>query len=163
MLSKSTFRILKVVPKLRISSTDASTLEVTLQLSVVQTWIPISYNTRTARNENTLLSYIMCMVPNTSSVMVHTKLNIIERWHDIVRLTQRLTLPSLKQRKKSYAHTLKCINYKEEHQANNNSCLFWRHWFNKKWYLRKYQELCENKSKSIHLVVGKVSIWFIKT
>ena len=57
-----------------------------------------------------------------------------------------------------YLHFFKCINYKEEHQANSNTCSFWKHWFNKSWHSKKYQKLCKNRSKSICLVVSKESI-----
>ena len=57
----------------------------------------------------------------------------------------------------------KYINCKGEYQADNDICPFWRHWFNKKWHLKKYQELYENRGKSIHSVVGEKSIWFERT
>ena len=71
----------------------------------------------------------------------------------------KTNLPRLETKKeKPYSHLFKYINCKEEHQANSNIYLFWKHWFNKKWHSKKYQKLHENRSKSICLVVGKVSI-----
>ena len=35
-------------------------------------------------------------------------------------------------------HSFKCLNYKKDHQANLNTCLFWRHHFNKEWHSKKY-------------------------
>ena len=62
----------------------------------------------------------------------------------------KTNLPRLKTKKEEPClHSFKCINCKGEHQADRNMYLFWRHKFNKKWYAKKYQELCENRSKSI--------------
>ena len=46
-------------------------------------------------------------------------------------------------------HEFKCSNCKRDHQANSNHCLFWRHQFNREWYVKKYAEIRENRSKSI--------------
>ena len=37
-----------------------------------------------------------------------------------------------------YSHTFKCNNCKEKYQADSYLCPFWKHWFNKKWHLKKY-------------------------
>ena len=69
-------------------------------------WILVFTNARTVRNRDILLLYIMCMIPDASSVMAHIKSNITERWYSVIRLTLRLTFLGLKQRKKSPVHTL---------------------------------------------------------
>jgi len=56
-------------------------------------------NTRIAGNKNTQLLYAMHMVPNASSVIVLTKLNITGRWHGIVRQISKLTPPKLEIKK----------------------------------------------------------------
>ena len=38
-------------------------------------------------------------------------------------------------------YIFKYLNYKGNHQANSNSCLFWRYCFNRKQNTKKYQEL----------------------
>ena len=38
-------------------------------------------------------------------------------------------------------YIFKCINYKEDYQADSFSYLYWRNCFNKEWYGRKQQEL----------------------
>lgn len=54
----------------------------------------------------------------------------------------KINLPQLKMKQgKPYSHSFKCLNCKGNHQANSNTCLFWRHYFNKKWHTKKYQEL----------------------
>ena len=40
-------------------------------------------------------------------------------------------------------HKFKCINCKNTHHADNPSCPFWKHQFNRKWHLKKSQELRE--------------------
>jgi len=46
-------------------------------------------------------------------------------------------------------HKFKCSNCKGDHQADSNHCPFWRHRFNREWHVKKYAEICENRSKSI--------------
>ena len=47
-------------------------------------------------------------------------------------------------------HSFKCLNCHGDHQADSNVCPFWRHKFNRDWQIKKYLEICENRSKSIH-------------
>ena len=37
-------------------------------------------------------------------------------------------------------HTFKCLNYRGDHAADNNECLFWRHCFDKQWHSNKAAE-----------------------
>ena len=46
-------------------------------------------------------------------------------------------------------HSFKCSNCKGDHQADSNTCPFWRHRFHREWHLRKYAEIHENRSNSI--------------
>ena len=46
-------------------------------------------------------------------------------------------------------HTFKCLNCHDDHQADSNACPFWQHHFNREWQMKKYSEICENRSKSI--------------
>ena len=34
-------------------------------------------------------------------------------------------------------HTFKCLNYKDDHAADDNKCPFWRHRFDKQWHANK--------------------------
>ena len=57
-------------------------------------------------------------------------------------------------------HTFKCSNCKGDHQANSNTCPFWRHRFNREWHAKKYAKICENRSHSIHSEVnGTIKQW----
>ena len=47
-------------------------------------------------------------------------------------------------------HTFKCSNCRGDHQADLNICPFWRHHFNREWYVKKYAKIHENRSQSIH-------------
>jgi len=47
-------------------------------------------------------------------------------------------------------HSFKCLNCHGDHQADSNLCPFWRHRFNREWQQKKYTEIHENRSKSIH-------------
>ena len=47
-------------------------------------------------------------------------------------------------------HSFKCSNCHGDHQADSNLCPFWRHRFNREWHLKKYAEICVNRSKSFH-------------
>ena len=38
-------------------------------------------------------------------------------------------------------HSFKCSNCKGDHQANSNSCPFWRHRFNREWHIKKYADV----------------------
>ena len=46
-------------------------------------------------------------------------------------------------------HSFKYSNRKGDHQADSVHCLFWRHQFNREWHVKKYTEICENRSKSL--------------
>ena len=54
-------------------------------------------------------------------------------------------------------HTFKYSNYRGDHQADSNLCLFWKHRFNHKWHNKKYIEICENRTESICSVRNKIS------
>ena len=47
-------------------------------------------------------------------------------------------------------HSFKCLNCYGDHQADSNVCSFWRYRFNRDWQMKKYSEIRENRSKSIH-------------
>ena len=46
-------------------------------------------------------------------------------------------------------HSFKCSNCKGDHQADSNSCPFWRHRFHREWHIKKYAEIRDNRSNSI--------------
>ena len=46
-------------------------------------------------------------------------------------------------------HSFKCSNCKGDHQADSNTCPFWRHRFHREWHVKKYAKICENRSTSI--------------
>ena len=46
-------------------------------------------------------------------------------------------------------HVFKCSNCKGDHQADSNTCPFWRHRFHREWHVKKYAEIRENRSSSI--------------
>ena len=52
---------------------------------------------------------------------------------------------------KLYPHQFKYINYKDEYQADNANCLFWKHKFNCEQHTKKAQELKKIRAYSIHL------------
>jgi len=56
-------------------------------------------------------------------------------------------------------HSFKCLNCKGDHQADLNSCPFWKHHFNRKWHSKKYQELWEVRKQSICSVVSGNQAW----
>ena len=63
----------------------------------------------------------------------------------------KINPPRLETKKdKPCPHSFKCSNCKGDHQADSNQCLFWRHQFNREWHMKKYAEIRENRSKSIH-------------
>jgi len=58
--------------------------------------------------------------------------------------------PRLETKKgKPCPHSFKCSNCKGDHQADSVHCPFWRHRFNREWYIKKYTEIHENRSKSL--------------
>ena len=46
-------------------------------------------------------------------------------------------------------HSFKCSNCKGDHQADLNTCPFWRHRFHREWHIKKYTEIRDNRSNSI--------------
>ena len=54
-------------------------------------------------------------------------------------------------------HSFKCSNCKGDHQADSNSCPFWRHCFNREWYVKKYAEIRENRLNSLCSAVNNKS------
>jgi len=70
----------------------------------------------------------------------------------------KLNPPRLETKKgKPCPHAFKCSNCKGDHQANSNVCPFWRHRFNREWHIKKYAEIHENRSKSLHSEVNGLS------
>ena len=58
-------------------------------------------------------------------------------------------------------YSFKCLNCRGNHQADSTQCLFWKHRFNREWQQKKYIEICENRTKSIHSIgSGKHQIWW---
>ena len=53
------------------------------------------------------------------------------------------------------SYLFKCLNCKGNHQANFNMCPFWKHRFNKEWYMKKYQEIHNNRKNLIYSVVSE--------
>ena len=54
-------------------------------------------------------------------------------------------------------HSFKCSNCKGDHQAGSNTCLFWRHRFNREWHVKKYTEIHENRLQSLRSAVNDKS------
>ena len=86
----------------------------------------------------------------------------LEYYRDIAwycKANFKINLPRLEMKKGEHClYLFKCVNCKGKHQAGSNTCLFWRHCFNKEWHTKKYQELCKDKSKSIHSTVDKANL-----
>ena len=62
------------------------------------------------------------------------------------------------------SHSFKCSNCKGDYQADSVHCPFWRHWFNCEWYVKKYTEICENRSKLLHSKVNaNPNLWLCTT
>ena len=59
-----------------------------------------------------------------------------------------------------YPHPSKCSNYWGEHQANSNTCAFWKHHFNHDWHNKKQQELHESRSNSNCSAMSSTQVWF---
>ena len=60
-------------------------------------------------------------------------------------------------------HSFKCSNCWGDHQADSTQCPFWKHRFNREWQQKKYIEIHENRTKSIHSIgSGKHQIWWYK-
>ena len=67
----------------------------------------------------------------------------------------KINPPRLETKKgKSCSHSFKYSNCKGDHQANSNTCPFWRHRFNREWHVKKYTKICENRSHSIRSKVN---------
>ena len=66
------------------------------------------------------------------------------------KANDKINLPRLKTKKEEPCpHSFKCSNCHGNYLADSNQCLFWCHRFNREWYQKKYNEICENRSKSI--------------
>ena len=46
-------------------------------------------------------------------------------------------------------HSFKCLNCKGNHQADSNNCPFWKHHFNKEWFMKKYAKIWKTRKNSI--------------
>ena len=62
---------------------------------------------------------------------------------------------------KSYFYSFKCLNCKDEHQADSNDCLFWKHRFNKDKHVKKNQKNCERKNMFICLAVDSAQLYLL--
>ena len=81
------------------------------------------------------------------------------------KANEKTNLPHLDTKKdKPCPHSFKYSNCWGDHQADSNSCLFWKNCFNREWHLKKYSKIYENRVKSIHLVMNKkFQSWFTTT
>ena len=57
-------------------------------------------------------------------------------------------------------HTFKCLNCKDDHQANSNKCPFWKHCFNKEWHTKEYSKFRKIRKNLTHSAVNASEIWF---
>ena len=51
-------------------------------------------------------------------------------------------------------HSFKCVNCKEDYQADPNLCPFWYYHFNKKQHSKKYAKIHNNQKQTINSVVN---------
>jgi len=58
------------------------------------------------------------------------------------------------QKEEPCPHEFKCLNCKGNHLANDTTCPFWKHHFNREWHTKKAQELREIQANSIRSAVG---------
>ena len=88
------------------------------------------------------------------------------------KVNTKINLPRSETKKGELCpHSFKCLNYQGDHQADSNLCPFWRYKFNREWHHKKYAEICENRSNSIHSAgngpaqqwLWKISKFFRKT
>ena len=70
------------------------------------------------------------------------------------KANNKTNLSRLKTKKRKLcSYIFKYSNCKDNHQANSNKYLFWRHRFNREWYLKEYSELCKIYKQLICLSV----------
>ena len=84
-----------------------------------------SPSVRIAENEIILLSYEESRNLGTLSVMILIKLSIIIISYGVAKLIPTTNLPRLEIKQINlYSHILKCLNFKDEYQADLNLCSF---------------------------------------
>ena len=54
----------------------------------------------------------------------------------------------------SCSHLFKCSNCKGDYKVDSNACPFWRHKFNREWYLKEYQKIYKGQKQSIYSAVN---------
>ena len=75
------------------------------------------------------------------------------------KASKKTNLPRLKTKKsKPCPHSFKCLNCKDEHQANSYECPFWKHCFNKKWHSKEYMKIWDNRKNSTCSAMNSSSI-----
>ena len=78
------------------------------------------------------------------------------------KVNEKINPSCLKTKKdKPCSHMFKYSNCCGDHQADSNLCLFWRHRFHCKWHIKKYNEICGNRSTSICLTTNNTSQWIV--
>ena len=78
------------------------------------------------------------------------------------KMNEKTNLSHLETKKaKSCPYSFKCFNYRGDYQANSNLCPFWKHRFYRKWHIKEYNKICENRSNSIHSTVNDTIQWFV--
>ena len=71
------------------------------------------------------------------------------------KANNKINPPRLETKKEELCpYSFKCSNCQGDYQADSNQCPFWRHRFNRKWQQKKYAEIHDNRSKSIHSEVN---------
>ena len=84
-----------------------------------------SPSTRIAENKIILLSYEESRNLGILSVMILIKLSIIIISYGVAKLISKTNLPRLEIKQINlYSHTFKCLNFKDEYQADSNLCSF---------------------------------------
>ena len=75
------------------------------------------------------------------------------------KANEKTNLPKLEIKKGDLCpHTFKCLNCKDDHQANLNECLFWKHRFNKEWHSKEYTNTWDNQKNLTHSAVNSNTI-----
>ena len=101
------------------------------------------------------LKYIKCNGPHKTKHHHHFA------WYCKVNYKTNLLRLKMKQGELC-PHSFKYLNCKGNHQANSNTCPFWKHCFNKEWHTKKYQEFWKIGKNSICSSMSIAQAWLLK-
>jgi len=111
-----------------------------------------SLNVKIVGNGDTQLSLAGSKGRSVSNAMASTNQKTTANSDGVAKPTKKQILHDLKPRKKNHVPIHSSVQIAEATTKPTTQCPFWKHHFNREWQQKKYIEIHENRTKSIHSI-----------